>query len=235
MTNHDWGRGREPADEPMFRLARPLVVIIGLMAAVSVARAVIPPETDELVLLDFAFIPARYLLADGEPVYPGGWGAMGWTFLTHALLHSGWVHLMVNAAMLAAIGERVLARLGLARFLALTAVATAAGAAVHLMVAFGSPAPMLGASGAVSGLFGALLRFWSRPAWVASASIGESLAEPRVRGILTALVIINVVMAVAGSAPFGGDGGGVAWGAHLGGFLVGFLGFSAFERPRRRR
>lgn len=234
--NAPWRGGDDGrrAGEPAFDLPRVVVVTVALPLLVMLARGFLSTSDDVMVLATFAFIPDRYLDLAEAPPYPGGAGAMAWTFLTHALLHEGWAHVGFNAAMIAAIGKAVAVRVGAARFVGLVALATVGGALGHLAVAWGSGEPMIGASGTASGLLGALLRFSFRPPWAPAAGVVESLAEPRVRGIVAALVLINVVMVALGSAPFGGGGGGIAWGAHFGGFLAGFLGFSLFDRPQRR-
>lgn len=218
--------------EPMFDLPWPLTVLIAVMAAITLARGFLAPQTDDLVIALFAFIPDRLVLADGQPAYPGGWGAMAWTFVTHAFLHDGWAHFGFNAAMLAAIGRAVLARLGNRRFAVFLFFVTVAGAVGQLVVDPGSSVPMIGASGAVSGLLGGLMRFVFRPPWEPALSIRESLTHPRVLGFIGAFVLMNVVLVIFGSVPFGGSGGSIAWAVHLGGFLAGFLGFAPFDPPR---
>jgi len=218
----------------VFDLPTPLVVLVAALVVIHLGRAFLTPAEDGLVLALFAFVPDRYLLEAGMPAYPGGWGAMAWTFVSHALLHGSGMHLVLNAVMLAAVGRLVIGRLGTGRFLTLVVVAAAAGAAVHLAVDWGSPAPMIGASGVVFGILGAALRFAFVSPWRPMPSAIGALGEPRVRGFILALVAMNLILVVMGAEPFGGDGGSVAWGAHLGGFLAGYLGFRLFDPPRRR-
>ena len=234
MSERDgFPRGDGERGEPIFLLPRTITIMAAVPLLIVLARSFLSPSEEAWAVLAFAFVPER-LLPGGAEVYPGGAGAVVWTFLTHALLHEGWAHVLINTAMFAAIARAVLPRLGTARFLAFSAFATAAGAAAHLVVEWGSDVPMMGASGLVSGLLGALLRFVFRGPWAPTASILESLGDPRVRGAIGALVLMNLVLVFGGTAMVGGDGGGIAWAAHLGGFLAGFLGFSLFE-PRRSR
>lgn len=226
-------RGR--TSEPVFDLPRVLVAIVALLVGIHLLRSFLTEGQDDLVLALFAFIPDRFLLDGGRPAYPGGWGAMGWTFLTHAGLHGSWMHLLLNGVMLAAVGRLVVHRLGEIRFLALVVVSAACGAAVHLMVEWGSGAPMIGASGVVFGVLGASLRFAFVPYWLPLPSAFGALRSPRVRGFVLALVVMNLVLVVFGAAPFGGEEGEVAWAAHLGGFLAGFFGFRLFDPPRGPR
>jgi len=217
--------------EPIFLMPPVVTVLVGVAIAIVVMRAFLSPGADEVFVYTFGFVPARYDALDAAGAWPGGAGALAWTFLTHAFLHEGWSHVLINAAMFAALSGPILARLGTGRFLAFLVFATVGGALGHLAVAWGSDAPMIGASGTVSGLLGALLRFIFSGPRGRTQGIGESLREPRVRGAIAALVLMNVVLVFFGTGLVGGAGGGIAWGAHLGGFLAGFLGLSAFE-PR---
>ena len=92
-----------------------------------------------------AFIPARYdsnILANAA--WPGGTAADIWTFVTYALLHADWMHLLFNSVWLLAFGTPLARRFGAARFLAFCAVTAAAGALAHLMTHFGQMVPMVG-------------------------------------------------------------------------------------------
>lgn len=227
-------RERSGDREPVFDLPLPLTAIAVALLAIHLVRGLLSAQADDLVVALFAFIPDRFLFDAGVPAYPGGWGAVAWSFVTYAALHGSWMHVGINTVMLAAAGRPLLFRLGTGRFLALTTAAAVGGAACHLAVDFGSPAPMIGASGVVFGLFGALMRFVFAPPFRPLPSAIGALAIPRVRGFVFALVVMNVVLVLVGSAPFGGDAAPVAWGAHLGGFLAGFLGFRLFDRSERR-
>lgn len=227
------GRERGADDEPMFDLPPVVTGAVMVLVGIHLLRGFLSPRADEMVLALFAFIPDRFVLEAGEPAYPGGWGAMAWTFLSHAGLHGSWLHLMFNSVMLAAVGRSVAGRIGEWRFLVLALASAAGGGAAHLVADWGSGLPMIGASGAVFGVMGAALRFVFVPAWQPLPSAIAALGLPRVRSFVSALVLMNVILVVVGSAPFGGDGGDVAWAAHLGGFLVGYFGFAIFDRPQR--
>ncbi|MCE1237962.1 MAG: rhomboid family intramembrane serine protease [Hyphomicrobiales bacterium] len=218
--------------EPIFLLPASITVLVAAFLAITAARGFLSAGVDGRLVYTFAFVPDRYAADGAGLLYPGGAGALAWSFLTYAFLHEGWSHVLINSAMFAALARPALDRLGATRLFAFLAFVTIGGALGHLAVAWGSQAPMLGASGAVSGLLGAVLRFVFRPPWAATATVAESLAEPRVRGAMAALVLMNLVLVWFGSGLVGGDGGEIAWGAHLGGFLAGFLAFGLFD-PRR--
>src|ERR1700736_6544749 len=125
-----------------------LLVLLGLVHA-FLYLALTPEQTTEFLLL-FAFIPARYdASVMPDIVWPGGWAADVWTFVTYALIHGDLTHLIFNAVWLLAFGSPVARRFGPWRFLSFMALTAAAGAAVHLVTHFGELLPMIGASAAI--------------------------------------------------------------------------------------
>src|SRR5262244_2271637 len=99
--------------EPILNIPSVVATIIGALVLVHAARTLLTPLQDRELLLEFAFIPARYadtLAPIGD--WPGGWGAAVWTFVTHAFLHAGVLHLAVNIAWLLPFGTAVARRSG---------------------------------------------------------------------------------------------------------------------------
>lgn len=141
-----------------------------------------------------------------EPLYPGQTLLM---FVTHAFLHGGFMHMALNGVILLALGKFVAGRIGAARTLLLLFLAAGGGG-----LAFGllsaSNAPMIGASGAVFGLIG----LWQ--AWDYRMRRSASLPVRPVLVAILGLAVANVVFFVM-------LGGGLAWEAHLGGWLIGFF------------
>ena len=168
-----------------------------------------PEQTTEFLLL-FAFIPARYdasVLPD--IVWPGGWAADIWTFVTYALIHADLSHLIFNAVWFLAFGSPVARRFGPLRFVAFMAVTAAAGAAVHLATHFGELLPMVGASAAISGAMAAAMRFafqrggplgmWrdrEAACRVPAAPLAASLRDPRVLAFLLVWFGVNILFGV---------------------------------------
>jgi membrane associated rhomboid family serine protease len=151
------------------------VVVVALLAALGLIHAFLvlaltAEQTTEALLL-FAFIPARYdpsVLPD--VVWPGGFAADVWTFVTYALLHGDITHLVFNGVWLLAFGSPVAQRFGALRFMYFMAATAAAGAAVHLATHFGEILPMIGSSAAVSGAMAAAMRACSPSWWFGSGS-----------------------------------------------------------------
>ena len=134
-----------------------------------------------------------------------------WTsFVTHSLLHGGLLHLLMNTAIFLSLGSLLARGLGTQRFLALFLVSAIGGALLFALVS-DTHGPLVGASGALFGFIGALKRWEWR--WLAVSG-----ASPRrFWGTILGLAAINVVL----SLTF--QGAEIAWQAHLGGFIAGWL------------
>ncbi len=161
-------------------------------------------------------------------------GAPWLTLLTHQFLHAGPAHLLGNCWFLWVFGRNVEDRLGPFRFLALYLLSGIAAAAVQVIVSADSPLPMMGASGAISGVLGAYLLLFPG-AWIYTLVpwIVPILPVPA----FVFLALWFVVQAFNGfGALLGGGSGGVAWWAHVGGFVAG-IGLLVVARPAftRRR
>jgi len=220
-------------------------VILGLLAAfalVHVVRAFLSELDDAYVILALGFIPARY---GGSPFeLPGGDVSAVTSLFTHMFVHGDVLHLLINSAWLLAFGTPLARRLGAMRFLVFSAVCGVAGALTFLALNPGLLAPMIGASGAVSGMLGGLLRFLFNAMdrggaglipegarEVPRMDLGEMLHDRRVLLTVALWVVLNFLFSLG----FGGLAEqGIAWEAHLGGFFAGLLIFGAFDRVEPR-
>lgn len=185
--------------------------VLAAMAAVQAVRAALPAWHDMQLLRLLAFAPFR----DGalEPLLLYG-------AFTSVLVHAGWGHLLMNGLCAAALSSQLRPHVGGVRYVALFMASGAAGALVHGALNWGSPAALVGASGAVFGLFGAGAHVLLRA--------DDGRGRPRLRHHLRyALVIMAVNL---GYASLGG--GLVSWEAHAGGFFAG-LALYPLLRPRR--
>lgn len=157
--------------------------------------------------------PAYAIGAFWQPMLSGGMGPLypGQTllmFVTHAFLHGGFMHLAFNGVVLLALGKFVAGRIGPAQTLLVLFLAAVGGGLTFGLLSSGNT-PMIGASGAVFGLIGV----WQAWDYDIRRAAGETV-RPVVVAIL-GLVLVNIVFFVL-------LGGGLAWQAHLGGWLVGF-------------
>lgn len=130
-------------------------------------------------------------------------------FFTYAFLHGGPIHLIVNMATLWSLGSAIIDRVGTGRFLALY-VGTAIGGAGGYGVLAQTVQPMVGASGALFGLAGALL------AWTYIDRFTARIGLWPIARVAGLLVAINLVM-------YWALDGQLAWQTHLGGFLIGWM------------
>ena len=181
-------------------------------------------------LFHWSFIPVRLMLAvDGgaESI-----AAPALTLLTSMFLHGGWLHLIGNMWYLWIFGDNIEDRFGHLRFLLFYLAAGIAAGLLHYVAHVDSRLPTVGASGAIAGVLGAYAAAFPRARVVTLLPIFpffQVIALP-------ALLVLGVwfVFQFASGALSGGAGGGVAWWAHIGGFLFGFL-LTRLSTPRRRR
>jgi membrane associated rhomboid family serine protease len=226
------------AREPILNVPAAVVVVLVLLAAVHGALGLLRGGDEEYVIWLLAFIPARYVGFARE--IPGGEIASWTSFVTHQFVHGDITHLLINSAWLLVFGSAVARRVGSARFFAFSLLCGIAGAAFFMVVRWGEAVPMVGASGAISGLMAAGFRILlpaidngdihemrESPRSVPLASLGECLRNRRVLFAIIAFVVVNFV--IAGAAPLLTDAGGIAWEAHLGGFAAGLLLLGVFD------
>lgn len=206
-----------PGRQPILQLPPFVQAWLLVSIAIHLVRLALPVQTDDWVIVTFGFIPIRYTIPEFFT-----WGA-GVAPLTHMLLHGSWVHLLVNMATLMAFGSGVERRIGGRRTFWFALTCGLAGAVAHYFVYPESPVPVVGASGAISGLFGGVLRLVQ-----AHRLAGGS------RGLWAAAAVwigINVLFGLTGMP---GAEEEIAWVAHLGGFLAGLVLFRPFD-PRAPR
>jgi membrane associated rhomboid family serine protease len=188
-------------------------------------------------LYHYALVPLRY--------FSPSWArAVGLSptdltpFLTNTFLHGGWLHIIVNLWTLYIFGPALEDRLGPARFGALYLLAGVAASATHALFNATSAVPVLGASGAIAGVIGAYaVRF--PYAWV--RVLVPILFLPLIFSIPAMLFagiwFLTQLIQGTGSLfmPFAGTG--IAWWAHIGGFVTGVLLLEALDRqaPLGRR
>lgn len=224
--------GRAPAREPIFNLPGVVVLIIGVCVLVHLWRAyVLSDQADLAVIVRFAFWPVRY---------SGDYALDVYALLapvTYAFLHGGIAHLVVNMIWLAAFGSPLANRIGAARFMAFWVVTAIAAVALHFVLHAHDPVPLVGASGAISGMMGAAARFGFRiERFDGRAGFGGQVlsvgAVFRSRSTVTFLAVwmaVNLVMGLGFGVP--DMDSSIAWEAHIGGFLAGFFLIRLFDSP----
>lgn len=221
----------DEANEPILRSPRVVTSFLILLAGVHVASQFLNEPQYEYLIANFAFIPSQ--------VGQFGSGSFGDTlllcaqFVSYVFLHGDFTHLIVNSVMLLIFGTAVARRVGAARFLGLSLLAALGAALTHLYFHWGSPVPVVGASGAVSGMMGAAFRFifvnpHAQLQW--PPALLPLFSRPVI--VMSAVwVAINILLGVTGYTPEG-FGAAIAWEAHLGGFFMGLLIVPLFDRRR---
>jgi len=140
--------------------------------------------------------------------------------LSHAFLHSGMLHMAMNTVVILGLGKRLGAVLSNGQLLAVFGISAIAGGLVFLALNRGA-FPVVGASGAVFGFFGV----WKYFEYTARKRMRLTLAP--IWQFIGTLVLLNVALYFM-------VGGMLAWEAHLGGFVAGWLlGMVFARRPRQ--
>ncbi|MFD2251490.1 membrane associated rhomboid family serine protease [Pseudochelatococcus lubricantis] len=256
---------RAPAREPIVNAPTVIVAIIAALVLVHGLRSLLSGSTAVEAMLTFAFIPARLTLffdpaqaqAIVEAAVAGGGeqmaltryvlstGSAPWAVLTYGLLHASWMHLAFNALWLLAFGTPVARRFGTVRFLVLFVLSSVAGALLYWLMRPDDVLPMVGASGAISGVMAAASRFVFSGGGAALFGRGgrgfDAPAQPLIallenRQALAFIVAWFVINLLAGFASgIMGAEGAIAWEAHIGGFLAGLVLFLPLDPVSRRR
>jgi len=183
-----------------------MIFALGAIPAVLFGHAYLPPE--------IALVPPAA------------------TVVSSMFLHGGWLHLIGNMLYLWIFGDNIEDRMGHLRFLMFYLACGVAAVFAQAVPAPESVVPMVGASGAISGVLGAYLLLFPRARVLVLVPLGFVLQVIRlpavwVLGLWFLVQLLSSLMAPAGE-------GGVAFRAHLGGFLTGLLLAPVFllGRPR---
>ena len=213
----------QPSKEPFLNAPSSVLWLIILILATHALRATLSEQMGDRIIVDFAFIPAR-----PNDVL---------TYVSYLFLHGGYLHAIINSLWLLAFGPPVAWRLGTARFLLFYFLCGIAAALAHLISDWGSMVPVVGASGAVSGLMGGAIRILYS-GWHAYPE-GEpgALAPLSSRPVLFFASVwlgVNIVVGVTGLG-LTEEGQLIAWVAHMGGFFAGLLGIGFMDPARNRQ
>ena len=230
--------------EPIFQAPRIVMTSIMVLAVIHAGLWLAGDSWQVWSLYAFAFIPAR-LANTGFPVLPG---SQVWSFLTYALLHGGWGHLAANCLWLLVFGTPVARFLGAWRFLAVSAIAAVTGAVAALSMHWGEQYIMVGASGSISGLMAAAvpIMFGGRRGWLKVTAGDPASTRPlsprQLMGHRSALMftlVWLVITMLSGASGWTGNSfvpeGGIAWEAHIGGFIGGLVAFYLLWRDWMRQ
>jgi membrane associated rhomboid family serine protease len=198
--------------EPAINLPPATLGLMALTLAVHAGTQFLAPRSVWLLYDVFGFVPLRY--SGGMEL---GWAGVAAPF-AYLFLHGDWMHLGINLITLAAFGAGVERRVGPATMLSLYFLCGLVAAAAHFAIYPDSDDPVIGASGAISGLMaGALLVLRERGA------MGRNPLLYLAAMWIAAFTLPDILS-------LGVSGARVAWVAHVGGFVAGLVLFQAFVR-----
>lgn len=210
------GRPERGAGERAINLPPAILWLILINLAVHVVRLLLGQSLDDRLVRTLALVPANYTSDTGADLLSIVAAPIAYQFL-----HMGWVHLGVNMLSLATFGAPVERLLGARRFVLFYLSAGIVAGLVHVLCYLDSADSVIGASGAVAGIFGAVLMLMRY--------VGSLTSLMPVAGIWIAL---NVFFGIFGGTP-GAGSEPVAWVAHIGGFVYGLLAIRLLlPRPR---
>ena len=219
-------------DQPRYSTPWVNYFLIGLCLLIYFFEAMLDPQSLELLVRQFGVVPSHVaLFLSGSPVYP--LIAIVIPFFTSLFLHGGWMHVIGNMWFLYIFGDNVEDYLGHFKYLVFYLLTGVLAMGTHVVMNLHSTAPAVGASGAIAGVLGAYFVLYPRarvltwffvfvvwvPAWTI---LGYWFVLNFLSGTATALSVQRQNM------------GGVAFWAHVGGFVSGALLVKVFGERRLR-
>ena len=206
------------------------LALIAVNFLVFFYQLTLDPRALQSFIVTYSMIPARAQLALTHSQYTLAQGFL--PLFTSMFLHAGWLHIIGNMWFLWLFGPNVEDRLGHVPYLGFYLVCGLGAGIAQTVFSLGSAIPGLGASGAIAGVLGAYVVFFpsSRILTLVTLFFWWFFAR------LPAVLFIGLWFAVQFLSGLGSLGsaqaGGVAWWAHVGGFLLGMLLVSGMRRKQ---
>jgi membrane associated rhomboid family serine protease len=204
--------------EPVYSAAKVTASLIAINLAVFFYQLSLPSYELNRFVEQWGIVPDRLHLE---------------TLITSMFLHGGWLHVLGNMLFLWVFGRNVEDLIGGGRFLAFYLLCGLAAALIQVVTHFYSTVPTIGASGAISGVMGAYLIKFPRARIVTLVFIVFFVTTIDIPSALFLLVWFGMQFLSLAQTDY--TGGGVAWFAHVGGFVAGMLLIRAFPQKRRWR
>jgi membrane associated rhomboid family serine protease len=190
---------------------RSLPVVTWALIALNVVFFFLELNGGDQFILRWAFVPRRFL------ANPGG---SFLTVFTSMFMHGGWVHLGGNMLYLWIFGDNVEDRFGHLKFLVFYLLCGIAATFAQMAFNSESNVPNLGASGAIAGVLGAYILLF--PGARVRVLMGRSVVPVPALVVIGLWIVLQFVSGI-GSIANTADTGGVAYMAHIGGFVAGFV------------
>lgn len=197
-------------------------LLISACSAVWIIQFTRPPEGFDALIRQYGMVPIRII--QGEALY---------TLISSMFMHGGWFHFLGNMLYLWIFGDNVEDAFGHFFYLVVYLVSGVAGSLLQILVSPYSRIPTIGASGAISGVMGAYFVLFPRARILTLVPFFMFMRLIYIpASILLGFWILFQMLYGCSSAP--GTGGGIAYFAHIGGFIAGVL-FGLIIRRRVRR
>jgi membrane associated rhomboid family serine protease len=207
--------------------------IIGVCVVTFLYERLLGPQL-RYFLLEYGLVPIRY----SDPLI-----AMRFSlreqllpFVTSMFLHGGWMHLIGNMWVLYIFGDNIEGYLGHDLYLLFYVLCGVTAGLIHLLTNLDSRLPTVGASGAIAGVMGAYFVLFPRARVLTLLPIFFffTFLEVPAYVFLGFWFLLQFFSGALGALGGQGDSGGIAWWAHIGGFVAGILFLQWFRPPRRR-
>jgi membrane associated rhomboid family serine protease len=219
------GDEREPGAGPAL-VAWALIAINVVVFILEISR---PANALQAFVTAWGVVPREYSMGrDLAPLIPVPFWS---TLVTSMFLHGGWMHLGGNMLYLWIFGDNLEHRMGHVRFLVFYLLCGLAAGGAHIVFNSASNVPTVGASGAISGILGGYLLLFPKNR-VRVLTRGGVMGVPAmyVLGFWIFIQFINSAGSMANTSETG-DSGGVAYLAHVGGFVAGLALVKLVARP----
>ena len=221
------------AENPRRTFAGVNLLLIALNVAVFVYQVSLPRRAAESLIENFGVVPARAqqiiaptTVSKATPktvAASSGIAAVVTTLFTSMFLHGGLLHLLGNMLFLWVFGASVEDHMGHLLYLMFYFICGLGAGVTHIVANWGSPLPSIGASGAISGVMGAYIVLFPRSKILTLVPIIIFFFTVRLPAVLF-LGYWFLIQFLSGFSTLGDiDQSGVAWWAHIGGFLLGAL------------
>jgi membrane associated rhomboid family serine protease len=199
------------------------LILIALNVVAFGIELMLPEAQIETFFQTWAVVPAKvsHAFASGNPALIG---MSMLSVLTAMFLHGGWSHIIGNMVFFQAFGKSVEARLGALKFTIVYILGGFAAWGLHMFTDPTSTAPALGASGAIAAVLGAYFVFYPKAKFkTLFITPLPVLAVVYAYWLCGAWFIMQLISGVGGIMNPSADAGGVAYWAHIGGFLFGMI------------
>ena len=208
---------------------RPVVTyaLIGLCVLVFLWQVALGPEGGQRAVYALGVIPAVLL---GDAQLPPDLAIVGpWTTVfTSMFMHGGWMHLIGNMLYLWIFGDNVEDSMGHVRFIIFYLLCGVAAVFAQALPEPTSQVPMIGASGAISGVLGGYLLLFPHARVLVAIPLGFVMQMTRLPALWVLLLWFGLQL--LSNVLQGGAGAGVAFRAHIGGFVAGMALVAIFKR-----